>query len=507
MERDHGVFWSRSPVIPNRDNKNDLDPQVTSSLGQFEDICPLCCLPLVERRDALIGIHLPTLVPAMITSNEQREQLLVDSGEKDSKILSAGSTKAKKSAGFEVTKQDSEVAGEGASLPTTNTEAVKADESGTKETAKIMTVMLNHIADHLQFLALLTPRLSTEKLAVGDVHAFPSSQAISTDRAPGKRSTLDDELEFAQGDEVKESDKNWILQLNLPPEAGSTTEVATPNRMEDGPRHEDGELETPIDWSLYSIPLPTNTQEDTVKEHMQEARAQCDRLLEAALDNLPDCDLIDQEYFTQIIPSGPLGLSQLEKTIGRENLRNFFDRLLSSTDRGDDDILVDHCTEQVWRARPYQDPQLPTEERLASRRGLFAILVVHQSPSDILRFIKAGVSDLQIPLSTSTLRQHLPMWDNGSIEAFVRAQSQLLSPDKPALEQVISTKRGVEPSPLDTTGLCLLSLDGGGMRGFSTLYILKGIMDRLNHERKRKMLPPVKPCELFDLIGGTSTGG
>jgi patatin-like phospholipase/acyl hydrolase len=43
------------------------------------------------------------------------------------------------------------------------------------------------------------------------------------------------------------------------------------------------------------------------------------------------------------------------------------------------------------------------------------------------------------------------------------------------------------------------------VRGLSTLYILKSIMDRLNAERKS--LPPLKPCEVFDLIGGTSTGG
>ena len=63
------------------------------------------------------------------------------------------------------------------------------------------------------------------------------------------------------------------------------------------------------------------------------------------------------------------------------------------------------------------------------------------------------------------------------------------------------------PNPLDTGGLCLLSLDGGGVRGLSTLYVLKMLMNRLNHERQKSDLPPVKPCEIFDLIGGTSTGG
>jgi patatin-like phospholipase/acyl hydrolase len=76
------------------------------------------------------------------------------------------------------------------------------------------------------------------------------------------------------------------------------------------------------------------------------------------------------------------------------------------------------------------------------------------------------------------------------------------------MEQAMSTKPGGEPNPLDSTGLCLLSLDGGGVRGLSTLYILKSIMDRLNYERKKTgNLRPAKPCEVFDLIGGTSTGG
>ena len=56
-------------------------------------------------------------------------------------------------------------------------------------------------------------------------------------------------------------------------------------------------------------------------------------------------------------------------------------------------------------------------------------------------------------------------------------------------------------------GLWLLSLDGGGVRGLSTLYILRSIMFRLNAERKTQGLHEVKPCDVFDLIGGTSTGG
>ncbi|KAG9529935.1 ankyrin, partial [Aureobasidium melanogenum] len=49
--------------------------------------------------------------------------------------------------------------------------------------------------------------------------------------------------------------------------------------------------------------------------------------------------------------------------------------------------------------------------------------------------------------------------------------------------------------------LNLLSLDGGGVRGLSSLYILQRIMNSIDHEN------PPKPCDYFDIIGGTSTGG
>ncbi|KAK9857679.1 hypothetical protein MYU51_019821 [Penicillium brevicompactum] len=51
-----------------------------------------------------------------------------------------------------------------------------------------------------------------------------------------------------------------------------------------------------------------------------------------------------------------------------------------------------------------------------------------------------------------------------------------------------------------------LDNDGGGVRGLSTLFILKSIMDGLNKIRTPGS-PRVKPCDVFDLIGGTSTGG
>ncbi|KAF4996354.1 hypothetical protein FDECE_12498 [Fusarium decemcellulare] len=47
--------------------------------------------------------------------------------------------------------------------------------------------------------------------------------------------------------------------------------------------------------------------------------------------------------------------------------------------------------------------------------------------------------------------------------------------------------------------LRVLSLDGGGVRGLASLLMLKKVMDT--------SCPGKKPCEVFDMIAGTSTGG
>lgn len=75
------------------------------------------------------------------------------------------------------------------------------------------------------------------------------------------------------------------------------------------------------------------------------------------------------------------------------------------------------------------------------------------------------------------------------------------------MAQPLVTQYGSEQNLLESAGLCLLSLDGGGVRGLSTLYILKHLMAQLNQRRQTARLCSMKPCEVFDLIGGTSTGG
>ena len=47
----------------------------------------------------------------------------------------------------------------------------------------------------------------------------------------------------------------------------------------------------------------------------------------------------------------------------------------------------------------------------------------------------------------------------------------------------------------------LIVPDGGGVRGLSSLLVLQSLMKRIDPAS------PPKPCEYFDMIGGTSTGG
>ncbi|KAH8724475.1 acyl transferase/acyl hydrolase/lysophospholipase [Phaeosphaeriaceae sp. PMI808] len=71
----------------------------------------------------------------------------------------------------------------------------------------------------------------------------------------------------------------------------------------------------------------------------------------------------------------------------------------------------------------------------------------------------------------------------------------------------------LEPERNPRAPLRLLSLDGGGVRGLSSLMVLDDLMENIALEEKRLKRraqndhTPLRPCDYFDLIGGTSTGG
>lgn len=53
--------------------------------------------------------------------------------------------------------------------------------------------------------------------------------------------------------------------------------------------------------------------------------------------------------------------------------------------------------------------------------------------------------------------------------------------------------------------LTVSSEDGGGIRGLSSLFILENIMEKIRFIHDLSIEP--LPCDYFDMICGTSTGG
>ena len=80
---------------------------------------------------------------------------------------------------------------------------------------------------------------------------------------------------------------------------------------------------------------------------------------------------------------------------------------------------------------------------------------------------------------------------------------------------VIAQSKVLPPKSGSSLSYNLLSLDGGGVKGISSMIILKKIMDRtklIENEALAKKNKPIntderRPVDYFDLAAGTSTGG
>ncbi|EXA32212.1 hypothetical protein FOVG_16583 [Fusarium oxysporum f. sp. pisi HDV247] len=98
--------------------------------------------------------------------------------------------------------------------------------------------------------------------------------------------------------------------------------------------------------------------------------------------------------------------------------------------------------------------------------------------------------------------------------ALVKELLSYLSPEKPPIGLPLSCSphltqptqqtppaRYASAGAMPVGNLRLLALDGGGVRGLSSLMILRRLMATVDPDA------PPKPCDYFDMIGGTSTGG
>lgn len=68
-------------------------------------------------------------------------------------------------------------------------------------------------------------------------------------------------------------------------------------------------------------------------------------------------------------------------------------------------------------------------------------------------------------------------------------------------------RESFDPVVLDPSGKKLLSLDGGGLKGVSSLTLLNELMEEIARRESGSEGIPRKPVDYFDLAGGTSTGG
>lgn len=70
-------------------------------------------------------------------------------------------------------------------------------------------------------------------------------------------------------------------------------------------------------------------------------------------------------------------------------------------------------------------------------------------------------------------------------------------------DEAVSAILRVQSSGASAAVRKILCLDGGGVRGLASLYLVKHLMDRLNAKRGGRL----EVWQEFDMIGGTSTGG
>ncbi|RSM09874.1 hypothetical protein CEP52_003926 [Fusarium oligoseptatum] len=374
IKRDHGVVWQQNTGIPLHDeNKaHSLDSQGASENAA---ICPLCCSSPLEEAEQLRARKLPT--------------------------------SSKRTVRFDVPEQ-----GDGLADQSSPTALPAASRLEMKPTKHVM--MANHIAGHLQFLALLTPRLSTKNLADGEDIDFASSQAPSDDSNSGERSTLDDVFES------KDTQDTWSIDLQQP--IGGENPVQAPEELI-APQDEDIPSTEPMDWALFSPLDPSHEEEeDKIMKHIRESLLK-DAANRFAASDLPKEASEAAETMTKQLPQSdaPSVFSSPIRFVGyltRESVFQFFNASLSSVHNGIYATLADYCTEEVWEERSYRG----YGGGLYSRRVLLGLLVTCKRSLDILRCIMLGVSDLNIPMSAHTLRHVFPNWDDQILDVFLKSQ-------------------------------------------------------------------------------------
>ena len=53
----------------------------------------------------------------------------------------------------------------------------------------------------------------------------------------------------------------------------------------------------------------------------------------------------------------------------------------------------------------------------------------------------------------------------------------------------------------------MILLDGGGIRGLSAIVLLEQMIETVHYGWYHDRNPPMEPWQMFDMIGGSGTGG
>lgn len=117
----------------------------------------------------------------------------------------------------------------------------------------------------------------------------------------------------------------------------------------------------------------------------------------------------------------------------------------------------------------------------------------------------------------------LPWAENRSIDAIHRELTKFSDAGDPSLQRVMGSMERLMSKAREWTGITLsnrentghepvqgpkiLSLDGGGVKGLFSVLILEALMEAVRQIDTPNVPDLPKPCDYFDLICGTSTGG
>ncbi|KAE8402715.1 acyl transferase/acyl hydrolase/lysophospholipase [Aspergillus pseudonomiae] len=158
-----------------------------------------------------------------------------------------------------------------------------------------------------------------------------------------------------------------------------------------------------------------------------------------------------------------------------------------------DEPMIKNNIQYVWKSHlnPMETPNFK------SVGNVIAIRICARFKMWAIRALK-GYLAVQISKEPAT-------YEPARFERFKYLQNALQE-----LNEKNDTDYDLETPPMRADGfdaanekpLRVLCLDGGGVRGLSSLHILRNVMQQLGTEEK-----PAKPCEVFDMIAGTSTGG